>query len=93
MFGPAPGRATWQPASPAIRRSPSPDLRAIGQDRHEGHGGWNTAQVLQHIDQWIAKSQPDIVLLMIGINDGGTKKSAPLTSGLLGPVRLLISEK
>ncbi len=31
------------------KNSPSPDLRPNGQDRHEGHGGWNTAQVLKHI--------------------------------------------
>ena len=65
------------------KNSPSPDLRAIGQDRHEGHGGWNTAQVLQHIDQWIAKSQPDIVLLMIGINDAGKPPAAENLKGIV----------
>ena len=65
------------------KNSPTPDLRAVGQDRHEGHGGWNTAQVLQNIDQWIAKSQPDIVLLMIGINDAGRPPAAENLQGIM----------
>jgi lysophospholipase L1-like esterase len=40
---------------------------------HEGHGGWSTAGILQHIDEWLTSSHPNIVLLMIGTNDIGSK--------------------
>jgi len=65
------------------KNSPSPDLRAIGQDHHEGHGGWGTAQVLQNIDQWIAQAEPDIVLLMIGINDNGGAQAGQNIKGIM----------
>jgi lysophospholipase L1-like esterase len=55
---------------------PSPDLRASGQDHHRGYGGWGTAQVLQHIDEWLSQDRPDLVLLMIGINDDGSPAAA-----------------
>jgi lysophospholipase L1-like esterase len=73
----------WDGRFGVPKNSPSPDLRVIGQDRHEGHGGWNTAQVLQHIDQWITKSQPDFVLLMIGINDAGRPPAAENLKGIV----------
>jgi hypothetical protein len=47
----------------------SPDLRALDQDHHEGHGAKTTAFVAAHIGEWIETGQPDVVLLMIGIND------------------------
>ena len=65
------------------KNSPSPDLRTIGQDHHEGHGGWKTAQVLQNIDQWVAQAEPDIVLLMIGINDNGGAQAAQNLKGIM----------
>lgn len=40
---------------------------------HEGHGGWSTVGILQHIDEWLATSKPTTVLLMIGTNDIGSK--------------------
>jgi lysophospholipase L1-like esterase len=48
---------------------PSPDLRLLDQDHHEGYGGKNTAFVVQNIGSWVKKNKPDFVLLMIGIND------------------------
>lgn len=65
------------------KNSPSPDLRAIGQDHHEGHGGWRTAQVLQNIDQWVARAEPDLVLLMIGINDKDGAQAAQNLKGIM----------
>ena len=58
------------------QNTPLLDLRATGQDHHRGHGGWNTAQVLQNIDPWLSLDRPDLVLLMIGINDGGSPAAA-----------------
>jgi lysophospholipase L1-like esterase len=36
---------------------------------HEGHPGWRIAQLTEGIDQWVADTSPDIVLLDIGTND------------------------
>ena len=53
----------------------SPDLRTTNntfdanQDRHEGYGGQGTAFVNNHIASWLTIDKPDVVLLMIGIND------------------------
>jgi lysophospholipase L1-like esterase len=54
------------------RNTPSPDLRAIGQDHHRGYGGWGTSGILGDIGKWVSADKPDVVLLMIGINDGGS---------------------
>jgi hypothetical protein len=54
---------------------PSPDLRNIGgvnQDKHRGYGGYSTPIVRDNINSWLAADNPDIVLLMIGINDYGS---------------------
>ena len=49
--------------------TPSPDLRLDNQDHHEGHGAKGTAYVAEHIASWVQTTEPDFVLLMIGIND------------------------
>ena len=49
--------------------SQSLDLRKLGQDHCEGYGGKRTAFMLEHIDEWLTRYSPDIVLLMAGIND------------------------
>lgn len=51
--------------------TPTVDLRAQNQDHHRGYGGWGTQKVLGGIGDWVSKDNPDLVLLMIGINDGG----------------------
>ena len=63
--------------------TPSPDLRTSGQDHHRGYGGWGTAQILQNIDQWVTQDHPDVVLLMIGINDGGSPVAAKNLKGIM----------
>lgn len=37
---------------------------------HEGHWGWTTADVRRQIDAWAARYVPDVVLLLLGTNDG-----------------------
>lgn len=37
--------------------------------RHEGHSGWRIDQVLARADGWVARAQPDAVLLLLGTND------------------------
>lgn len=49
--------------------TPKFDLRRINQDHCRGYGGWGTKQILENIRPWLAADQPDIVLLMVGIND------------------------
>ena len=36
---------------------------------HEGHPGWRIDQLSADIDEWMAQSRPDVVLLDIGTND------------------------
>ncbi|NJO19795.1 MAG: hypothetical protein HC838_06605 [Spirulinaceae cyanobacterium RM2_2_10] len=36
---------------------------------HEGHSGWKIAQIHQRLTGWLATTQPDIILLLIGTND------------------------
>jgi len=46
-----------------------PDLAALGQDYHNSVGGMGSAWVSENITGWIRDSNPDVILLMIGIND------------------------
>lgn len=39
---------------------------------HEGHWGWFADQVLKRIPDWVAQSDPDVVLLHLGTNDVGS---------------------
>lgn len=48
---------------------PVVDLRPLGQDHCEGYGGRKSSYVLKNIPTWLAADSPDILLLMIGIND------------------------
>ena len=59
----------WNGASGLPTNTPSPDLRTVNQDHCEGYGGWNTSNVLSNIGPWLAADNPNVVLLMIGIND------------------------
>jgi lysophospholipase L1-like esterase len=42
---------------------------ALGDRDHEGHPGWETAQLDRHVTSWLRTYEPDIVLLHIGTND------------------------
>lgn len=48
------------------------DLRTFNQDYHRGYGAQGTSFVSSNIDGWLAADKPDVILLMIGINDGGS---------------------
>lgn len=42
----------------------------LGEDnQNEGHPGWRTDNVAEHIQEWLSASHPDVVLLDIGTND------------------------
>jgi lysophospholipase L1-like esterase len=36
---------------------------------NEGHKGWTIERVANHLDDWLATYQPDVILLHIGTND------------------------
>lgn len=59
----------WGLTDGTVTNIPSPDLRIAGQDHFEGYSGKTSAFVLGNISAWLAADQPDVVLLMIGIND------------------------
>ncbi len=70
--------------------TPSPDLRTVGQDHHRGYGAWFTSHILSNIGSWLAADNPDVVLLMIGINDGG---SLAARSNLNSIVQTIVTNK
>ena len=71
------------------------DLRVIGQDHHEAYGGKDTAYVLTNINNWVTTNTPDIVLLMIGINDigqGSTGEPTTTENNLSNIVNQIVSQ-
>jgi lysophospholipase L1-like esterase len=52
---------------------------------HEGHKGWTIAQLAEHVDDWLATYEPDVILLHIGTNDmvRGNRNAARDLDGLL----------
>jgi lysophospholipase L1-like esterase len=42
---------------------------SLGDREHEGHSGWRIDELAGAVDDWLARHQPEIVLLLIGTND------------------------
>jgi acyl-CoA thioesterase I len=42
---------------------------ALPDPDHEGHSGWRIEEIHRMIRVWFSRSQPDIILLLIGTND------------------------
>lgn len=59
----------WNGVSGYPSNIPSPDLRMVDQDHHRGYGSKQTSYVLANIATWLTADNPDVVLIMIGIND------------------------
>ena len=57
---------------------PKFDLRDLGADHHQGGGG----APIGALKEWVSKSNPDLILLMIGIN-GISKESPARIRGLV----------
>jgi lysophospholipase L1-like esterase len=55
--------------NPPITVVPPPNLRSIGQDKHEGYGGKKTDYFSANVASFLAANNPDAILLMVGIND------------------------
>jgi lysophospholipase L1-like esterase len=75
---------------PAPHNTPSPDLRTVDQDKHRGYGGWGTADIKNNIGSWLTADNPDIVLLMVGINDNG---SVAARNNLQNIVQTIVTQK
>jgi lysophospholipase L1-like esterase len=73
----------WTGTDGTVTNIPNPDLRIVGQDHCEGYSGVNTAFIAGNIGAWLAADQPDITLLMIGINDISEGSTAEPTSAEL----------
>lgn len=61
----------WNGASGTVTNTPSPDLRAVGQDYHEGYTSQGLTFIRTNLMHWLTNDQPDVILLQAGINDIG----------------------
>ena len=52
--------------------APTLDLRPLGQNGHRGYGGVSIATTNTNVPTYLTSDNPDIILLMIGINGIGT---------------------
>jgi hypothetical protein len=59
----------WTGAFGLPTNAPSPDLRSLGQDRHRGYASANTTFVLNNLNSWLATDDPDVILIVVGIDD------------------------
>ncbi len=83
----------WNGVFGKPHNTPVHDLRKLGQDHHRGYGGQGTSYVLNNIGAWLKADNPDIVLLMIGINDLGVHKLSDAKSNLNRIVDAIVTEK
>jgi lysophospholipase L1-like esterase len=58
---------------------------------HEGHYGWKTAQVRDHLAEWMPKwsGPPDIALIHLGTNDQGSDPQTAIVQPLTDIVGML----
>ncbi len=54
------------------------DLRTFGQDGHRGYGGHGITPVINNVVGYMTADNPDIILLLIGINGLGTGSQGAL---------------
>lgn len=63
----------------------------LPQQRHEGHPGWRTDQIINHVVPWLNQTQPQIILLHIGTNDLLVGAGAGVAASRLNTLLNLIS--
>ncbi len=79
--------------------TPSSDcvnLAALNQDYHNGYGGQGISYIASNIASWMQADNPDVILLMIGINDiapGATGNPISAESRLNSLVRTVVNAK
>jgi len=69
--------------------TPSPDLRSLDQDHHNGYAGLSTAGALGSMALWLAADGPDVVLLMVGTDDSNIPTA---TSNVTSVVQTIIAK-
>lgn len=83
----------WNGVFGKPQNTPVLDLRKLGQDGHRGYGGQGTEYILSNIGAWLKTDKPDIILLMIGINDLGRHKVAMAESNLNSIVNIIVTQQ
>lgn len=83
----------WNGVFGKPQNTPTLDLRKLGQDGHRGYGGQATGYILTHISAWLKTDQPDIILLMIGINDLGLHKVEAAKANLHSIVQIIVTQQ
>lgn len=86
----------WNGASGTVTNTPILDLRPLDQDHHEGYSGQGTAFFLSGIGNWLALDQPDVILLMAGINDipsGSTAEPTAAEQNLSNIVATVVNSR
>jgi len=86
-------REPWNGVFGKPQNEPKLDLRKMGQDCHRGYGGQGTEFVLSNISAWLNADKPDIILLMIGINDLGRHKLTMAESNLNSIVNIIVTRQ
>lgn len=84
------------PVPPASLAEGVVDLREVDQDYHRGYGGKGIGFISKHIANWIELDDPDLILLMIGINSigrGSAKAPTVQTAALEQLVENVFSAK
>lgn len=71
--------------------NPAPGLAAFGQ-RHDGHSGWRTADVLAQLPGWSVPT-PDVVVLALGTNDLRQQSTPEGTVFRLGQLVMMLTER
>lgn len=56
----------------------------MGDNNHEGHSGFRIDQLSANVDRWMDAYQPQIILLMAGINDIAQNYELPNATASLG---------
>jgi hypothetical protein len=72
------------------------DLAALNQQYHNGYGGVGVSYIASNIAGWMRADNPDVVLLMIGINDigqGSVGEPTALENRLNSLVRTVVTLK
>ena len=86
----------WNGVSGVPTTVSAPDLRTLGQDYHRGYGGQDANYLSSNIVSWLNEDKPDVVLLMVGINDireGSTGNPLAAEGALDNLVATIVGQK
>jgi hypothetical protein len=70
----------WTGIDGTVKTVSAPDLRKVNQDFHRGYGGAHVADLANNVVNWLNTDNPDVILLMAGINDIGRGSSGSPTA-------------